>query len=184
MAKRPTNRRPVTTDLSRRQILGGSALVVGGAIAGGFGGAIVGAEGARAAVPSGSRLRADVCVVGAGYSGLTAAWRLKQAGRSVVVLEARNRIGGRSLTARIKGGGWIDLGGQWVGPDQNAFYALIKEVGGETYKSYDTGKSTERSTVNPKEFIRVGNEVTGKYPGSKQPENIRAPSRWKRRTRK
>lgn len=143
---------------SRRQVLGGgSALVAGGAIAGTMGSAAVAAPG---------RLSADVCVVGAGYSGLVAALRLRQAGASVIVLEARNRIGGRSLTAPLKGGGWIDLGGQWVGPDQNSYYALIKEVGAETYPSPIYGKSLERSVLNRDEFIRLGNEVTGKYPGS------------------
>ena len=144
---------------SRRQVLGGgSALLIGASLD----------------APAQARRRGpphyDVCVVGAGYSGLTAALRLKQAGASVIVLEARNRIGGRSLTAPVEGGGWIDLGGQWVGPDQNAYYGLIKEVGGETYHSYDTGKTLERSTLDPKEFIRFGDELHDKYPGSERIE--------------
>ena len=145
---------------SRRQVLGGgSALLIG-----------AGLNNRAQAARRAHHRRYDVCVVGAGFSGLTAALRLKQAGASVIVLEARNRIGGRSLTAPIKGGGWIDYGGQWVGPDQNAFYGLIKEVGGETYKSYDTGKTIERSTLDPKEFIRFGDELHDKYPGSEQIE--------------
>ena len=141
---------------SRRQVLGGgSALLIG-----------AGFDGAQAARPANGRLHADVCVVGAGFSGLAAALRLKQAGRSVIVLEARNRIGGRSLTAPVKGGGWIDLGGQWVGPDQNALYGLIKEVGGETYPTPEYGQSLQRDILEPDKFVKIGNEVTGKYPGS------------------
>lgn len=41
------------------------------------------------------RIDADVCVVGAGYAGLTAARRLRQHGKTVAVLEARDRVGGR-----------------------------------------------------------------------------------------
>ena len=44
---------------------------------------------------SSQRIEADVCVVGAGYAGLTTARRLAQGGRSVVVVEARDRVGGR-----------------------------------------------------------------------------------------
>jgi monoamine oxidase len=146
---------------SRRQVLGGgSALLIGAGLD-------------TRAQAQGRRLpHYDVCVVGAGYSGLTTALRLQQAGASVVVMEARNRIGGRSLTAPLDGGGWIDLGGQWVGPDQNAYYRLIEEVGGETYRSYDSGHSLERSTLDPREFIRIGDELHHKYPGSEPIEAV------------
>ena len=55
------------------------------------------------------QLDADVCVVGAGYAGLTAARRLSQGGKSVVVLEARDRVGGRVWTQRSDGGWEEDL---------------------------------------------------------------------------
>jgi monoamine oxidase len=58
----------------------------------------------------------DVVVVGAGYAGLTAALRLTQAGRSVVVLEARDRVGGRVYTETLPDGTWLDFGGTWIGP--------------------------------------------------------------------
>jgi monoamine oxidase len=142
---------------SRRHVLGGgSALLIGAGLDGK----------AQAAPAARGRLTADVVVVGAGYAGLAAAYRLKQAGAKVIVLEARNRAGGRSLTAKLDGGGWVDYGGQWVGPTQDRFYALIKEMGAETYASPDFGKALQRSVINPAEFIQLGNEVTDKYPGS------------------
>jgi monoamine oxidase len=71
----------------------------------------------------------DVVVVGAGASGLTAARDLVKAGLSVVVLEARDRVGGRLFKKDILAGGWVDLGAQWVGPTQTRALALIKELG-------------------------------------------------------
>ena len=53
----------------------------------------------------------DVCVVGAGVAGLAAAFRVKQAGRSVALLEARDRVGGRTFTVEREDGSWIDRGG-------------------------------------------------------------------------
>jgi monoamine oxidase len=83
----------------------------------------------------------DFCVVGAGFAGLTAALRLKQGGHSVAVLEARDRVGGRTHTVRRDDGSWIDRGGAWVGPGQDRIYALMKEFGVPTYKQYTGGKA-------------------------------------------
>jgi monoamine oxidase len=85
------------------------------------------------------RRRADVVVVGAGLAGLAAARDLVRAGRSVIVLEARKRVGGRILNASIGGGQVVEVGGQWVGPTQDRMLALGEEMGVPTYRTYNEG---------------------------------------------
>ncbi|WP_267895952.1 flavin monoamine oxidase family protein [Renibacterium salmoninarum] len=87
-----------------------------------------------------STLSTDVVVVGAGPSGLTTAWRLKQAGYNVVVLEARDRVGGRTWTNTIDGA-VLEIGGQWVSPDQTALKSLLTELGLEMFDRYRDGDS-------------------------------------------
>ncbi|KAM9341798.1 amine oxidase [flavin-containing] [Pholidichthys leucotaenia] len=76
----------------------------------------------------------DVIVVGAGISGLSAAKLLKASGLNPVILEARDRVGGRTFTARNKETKWVDLGGAYIGPTQNRIFRLAKEYGIKTYK--------------------------------------------------
>ena len=86
----------------------------------------------------------DVIVVGAGVTGLTAARRLHEAGRDVLVLEARDRVGGRLLTEVHGDPGseaGFEVGGQWVSPDQDALLALLDELGLTTYPRYREGDS-------------------------------------------
>ncbi len=84
-------------------------------------------------------LESDVCVVGAGFAGLTAARRLGQAGKSVVVLEARHRVGGRIWTHQLSDGTAVDRGGAWLAPKHDAIFALAREVGASTYKTWVRG---------------------------------------------
>src|SRR5215208_7121249 len=86
------------------------------------------------------QLDADVVVIGAGLAGLTAAREIQRAGSTAVVLEARDRVGGRTLNEPIGDGKIVEVGGQWVGPTQERMYALIAELGLETFATYSTGE--------------------------------------------
>ncbi|QAY72220.1 FAD-dependent oxidoreductase [Agromyces protaetiae] len=86
------------------------------------------------------RIETDVVIVGAGAAGLTVANRLKDAGRSVVVLEARDRVGGRLWTNDIDGA-TLEIGGQWVSPDQDALIETLDELGLDTYERWRTGQN-------------------------------------------
>ena len=116
--------------LTRRGLLGASAA----------GAALATAPGAAAARRKRVVKVRDVVVVGAGLSGLSAAREIRRAGRSVVVLEARHRVGGRNLDLPIAGG-VLEMGGQWAGPGQDRVLALARELGIGTFETYSDGNS-------------------------------------------
>ncbi|MDX6642072.1 MAG: monoamine oxidase [Solirubrobacteraceae bacterium] len=92
-------------------------------------------------MPSGDRSdrETDVVVVGAGLAGLAAARALVAAGNSVVVLEARDRVGGRTLNEPLGNGKVVEVGGQWIGPTQDRIAALAADVGVDTFPTHDSG---------------------------------------------
>jgi monoamine oxidase len=103
--------------------------------------------------PARSRRTVDVVVVGAGIAGLTAARRLASKGRSVLVLEARDRVGGRVWNHDLGHGHITERGGTFVGPTQDHILALARELHVGTFPVYDTGDDVyvadgERSTYS------------------------------------
>jgi monoamine oxidase len=84
----------------------------------------------------------EVAIVGAGISGLSAAWELHKLGiKSLVVLEANSRVGGRTLNHRLVSGGYVERGGTWASPTQNALLALAKEMGVSTKRGKREGNT-------------------------------------------
>ncbi len=86
------------------------------------------------------QLEADVAIVGAGLAGLTAARRLAAAGTRPLVVEARDRVGGRVLNEEIGDGKVVEVGGQWIGPTQKRLAALAAELGVGTFPTHDEGR--------------------------------------------
>lgn len=136
--------------LSRRSLLGGASI---GGVALGTGALTADAEATVLAGTLQGPLpdKVDVVVVGAGIAGLVAAREVARKGRSVLVVEARKRVGGRVLnhylTTKKHGPQVIESGGAFIGPTQNHIAALAQELGVPTFLEYNTGNSVYVSST-------------------------------------
>ena len=118
-------------NINRRNLLGALAA-----------GSMVGTNSVQAAIRDltlSSHATLDTIVIGGGLAGLSAARRLKNQGASVLVIEARNRIGGRISTQVLPSGQRIDLGAQFVSDDQRRISALVDEAGLTRVKPHVSG---------------------------------------------
>ncbi len=127
--RRPANERRLT----RRRFVAGTVATGAAAASSGAAGAA-----ARPVRPKST----EIVVVGAGLAGLTAALRLHQAGRSVIVLEARDRVGGRCFSRPLgpHASDVANMGATWVGPTQDRIQALMAELGVRKFPTYSKGQ--------------------------------------------
>ncbi len=125
---------PTTNDrrISRRTLIGSGAAAAGAA-------ALPATAAAAKRHPKPKPHRADVSSSAPDSVGLTAARNVVKAGRSAIVLEARDRVGGRTLNHPLAPGKVVEVGGQWIGPTQDHLAALAKELGVGTFKTYNNG---------------------------------------------
>ncbi len=129
-------------EITRRTLVGGAAAAGVGVLTAGM---LDGA--AEAATVTGNLpSQVDVVVVGAGISGLVAARQVARSGRSVLVVEARNRVGGRVLNHKLRSGAVIESGGAFVGPTQDHIIALANELKVPMFDEYVEGKSVYNSS--------------------------------------
>jgi len=133
---------------NRRRFLGTATAAAAGAALPGV---------SRAAARHRRRTRTvDCAIVGAGFAGLTAGFELARHGKSVVILEARNRVGGRALNHEIGGGDISEAGATFVGPTQNRILNLANDFGMNKFRTYDKGENVyidsngNRSTYSDK----------------------------------
>ncbi|MER6628228.1 FAD-dependent oxidoreductase [Streptomyces sp. NPDC000987] len=128
---------PRLSRLSRRSLLGGAAAAGAVTLTGTAAGTASAAVGTASAVGR----DVDVCVVGGGLAGLTAARDLVAGGSTVAVLEARDRVGGRIVGLPLPGGGVTEGGAEFIGPTQDRIRALADSLGVATFPTYNTGKN-------------------------------------------
>ena len=83
----------------------------------------------------------DTIIIGAGYSGIGAATKLYENGKDFLVVEARDRIGGRVWSKQLNNGAIIDIGAQWIGPQQLLMWEMVKKHKVDTFETYDEGKN-------------------------------------------
>ncbi len=127
---------------TRRSVLG-SAPVAAALGVGAFGLEAADAAGLQGRLPA----KVDVVVVGAGIAGLVAAREVARAGHSVLLVEARERVGGRVLNHHLRSGGRIEAGGAFVGPTQDRILRLARQLRVPTFPEYNTGRSVYISST-------------------------------------
>ncbi|MRV71966.1 FAD-dependent oxidoreductase [Duganella sp. FT92W] len=133
-----TDTAPEASALTRRGFLGMAAAAAAGMTA-----TVTAVHAAQAPVTPAASGVLDVVIIGGGLAGLTAARDLKRAGcEAFVLLEARDRVGGRTLNHDLGKGYFTEAGGQWIGPGQTAIADLCRELGVGTFPSLWQGKAT------------------------------------------
>lgn len=117
----------------------------------------------------------DVVIIGAGLAGLTAARDLDRAGcASFAVLEARDRVGGRTYNHQLGNGIICEAGGQWVGPGQTAIWSICSS-GSPITRTSIRPSTGPRGTHAPNRICQCGLTPDYRYPVCSKPDRADQP---------
>jgi len=152
--------------ITRRRLIGTGAGAAAGLALGGVPGALAKRRSGHRH-PDRHLQRANVVVVGAGFAGLTAARNVVHADRSVIVLEARKRVGGRAFNHKLSNGVISEGGATFAGPTQNRILRLAKRMGVETFPTFDEGDNVYIS-VDGSRLTYSDTGITGTAPPDPQ----------------
>ena len=163
----------MSAEITRRKFIKTAAVTTG---AGALGGATLAAQMTSTVAQDAPTRQADVAIVGGGFAGLMAAFRLSQAGRSVVLIEATQRLGGRTFTAHLTDGTPFEIGGAWVSgtSTQSNIEHLMRELRIRKFRQFVEGNSLfEVSTgdvrvwlkddlppISPEALLNLGQALT------------------------
>ena len=111
----------------------------------------------------------DVAVIGAGLSGLQAAYSAQQSGLSVVVIEARDRVGGKTWSVPLASGrGVADLAAAWINDKtQRRIGSYVKRFGLKTTKQRLEGKAVIQISKDERAVFPFGITPEVSFPYSK-----------------
>jgi monoamine oxidase len=113
--------------------------------------------------------QSDILVIGAGMAGLTAARTLAEAGRSVTLLEATSRVGGRIHTIR-EGNEIIELGAEFIHGKPPELWNLIEEANLETYELDGSNLAFEDGQLKNRDDNQEANEALEKLENWTKPD--------------
>jgi len=101
-------------------------------------------------------IKTDILIIGAGLTGLTLAYYLKQVDASVKIVEARDRVGGRIYTKKNKNQAPIELGATWFVKEHSEVLSLIKSLKLNVFEQYYGATAIyEPNKVNPPQLVKL-----------------------------
>jgi len=109
-------------------------------------------------------IKTDVIIIGAGLTGLTLAYKLTELSIPIVILEARNRVGGRIFTKHDPSQSPLEMGATWLGEKHTALIDLLNKLKIEIFEQ-KLGETAiyESISTSPPQLVKLGPNEAPSY---------------------